>query len=307
MNLSLRDIEYFLAVIEHGSLGRAATACCVTQPALSKSLQRLEADTGLALLERGGRGLRLTSAGLAFREHAQKLWAQYRDAVRHAMELRVGEAGLLRVGATGATMDAYVMPALQRLLPLRPALRVQLTQGLSDDLNAQVASGRLDLAVIPIYGDIQPALRQDLIAEDGLCVAARQGHPLAARRKLSLRDLEGHRWILPHPSSVARQALDQRYADAGLQPPPAALEVQHFSSGALAMLARSDVLALLPQSALQMGAAIAVLPVALGRSMRRSIVLISRHGAAWSPLMSEFRAAVLGGMAQDGPHYNSSP
>src|SRR5690606_37050169 len=107
----------------------AATACGVTQPALSKSLQRLEADTGLALLERGGRGLRLTSAGLAFREHAQKLWAQYRDAVRHAMELRVGEAGLLRVGATGATMDAYVMPALQRLLPLRPALRVQLTQG----------------------------------------------------------------------------------------------------------------------------------------------------------------------------------
>jgi DNA-binding transcriptional LysR family regulator len=79
MNLSLRDIEYFLAVVEHGNLDRAAAACGVSQPALSKSLQPLEADTGLALLDRGGRGLRLTSAGLAFREHAQRLWAEYRD------------------------------------------------------------------------------------------------------------------------------------------------------------------------------------------------------------------------------------
>ena len=81
MNLSLRDIEYFLAAVEYGNLERAAASFGVSQPALSKSLQRLEADTGLALLDRSGRGLRLTSAGLVFLEHAKRLWAEYRDAM----------------------------------------------------------------------------------------------------------------------------------------------------------------------------------------------------------------------------------
>ncbi|PND32115.1 LysR family transcriptional regulator [Achromobacter pulmonis] len=300
MNLSLRDIEYFLAAVEHGNLGRAAAACDISQPALSKSLQRLEADTGLALLDRGGRGLRLTSAGLVFLEHARKLWAEYRDAVRHAMELRVGAAGLLRVGATGATVDSFVMPALRLLLPRRPALRIELTQGLSDDLNEQVASGRLDLAVTPVYAPAPAALLQEPIIEDQLCVAASRKHPLAARRKLSLRDLQGQRWILPASSSIARKALDARYAEAGLGLPTAALEVEHFSKGTLALLAGSDLLAVAPQSALDAERSIAVLAVALGRPLQRHIALISRHDTTWSPLMTEFREAILDSTGMGG-------
>lgn len=292
MNLSLRDIEYFLAAVEHGNLGRAAAACDISQPALSKSLQRLEADTGLALLDRGGRGLRLTSAGLVFLEHARKLWAEYRDAVRHAMELRVG--------ATGATVDSFVMPALRLLLPRRPALRIELTQGLSDDLNEQVASGRLDLAVTPVYAPAPAALLQEPIIEDQLCVAASRKHPLAARRKLSLRDLQGQRWILPASSSIARKALDARYAEAGLGLPTAALEVEHFSKGTLALLAGSDLLAVAPQSALGAERSIAVLPVALGRPLQRHIALISRHDTTWSPLMTEFREAILDSTGMGG-------
>ncbi|KRC76113.1 LysR family transcriptional regulator [Achromobacter sp. Root83] len=293
MNLSLRDIEYFLAAVEHGNLDRAAVDCGVSQPALSKSLQRLEADTGLALLDRSGRGLRLTSAGMVFLEHAKKLWAEYLDAVRHAMELRVGEAGLLRVGATGATVDSIVMPALRLLLPRRPALRIQLTQGLSDDLNEQVAGGKLDLAVTPIYADVPAALHQEPILEDKLCVAASRNHALAARRKLSLRDLQGQRWILPKPTAIARKALDACYAEAGLSLPAAALEVEHFSKGTLELLAHSDLLAIVPQSALATDRDIAVLPLALGKPLQRRIALISRHATTWSPLMTEFRAAIL--------------
>ncbi|MBB1627271.1 LysR family transcriptional regulator [Achromobacter sp. UMC71] len=292
MNLSLRDIEYFLAAVEHANLARAAAVCEVSQPALSKSLQRLEADTGLALLDRSGRGLRLTSAGLVFLEHAKKLWVQYQDAVRQALELRVGEAGLLRMGATGATVDSIVMPALAWLLPRRPALRVQLVQGLSDDLNEQVASGKLDLAVTPIYADVPAALHQTPILEDGLCVAASRKHPLAARRKLALHDLQAQRWILPKPAAVARLALDAHYAEAGLALPVAALEVEHFSKGTLALLAQSSLLAIVPQSALADQRGIAALPVVLGRPLQRRIALITRRATTWSPLMAEFRSAV---------------
>ncbi|CAB3646827.1 MAG: LysR family transcriptional regulator [Achromobacter pulmonis] len=293
MNLSLRDIEYFLAAVEHGHLERAAAACGVSQPALSKSLRRLEADTGLALMQRHGRGLRLSSEGLVFLQHANKLWAEYRDAVRHAMELRMGEAGLLRVGATGVTVDSVVMPALRRLLPRRPALRLQLTQGLSDDLNQQVERGGLDLAVTPVYADGPATLLHEIMFEDGLCVAASRRHPLAARARLHWRDLAGQRWILPRPTSVVRRMLDARFAEAGLTPPAAALEVEHFSPGSLQLLAEGDMLAVLPLSALAGTVAVTPLPVALGQPLRRSIALISRRGTTWSPLMNEFREAVL--------------
>ena len=295
MNLSLRDIEYFLAAVEHGHLERAAAACGVSQPALSKSLRRLEADTGLALMLRHGRGLTLSSEGMVFLQHAKRLWAEYRDAVRHAMELRVGEAGLLRVGATGATVDSVVMPVLNRLLPRRPALRIQLTQGLSDDLNAQVESGKLDLAVTPVYADGPATLRHEVMFDDALCVATSRRHPLAAKARVALRDLQGQRWILPRPTSVARVLLDARFAEAGLGLPTAALEVEHFSEGSLRLLAGSDMLAVLPQSALTANADVTALPVALGPPLRRNIALISRRGTLWSPLMKEFREAVLAG------------
>ncbi|WP_332608338.1 LysR family transcriptional regulator [Achromobacter sp. ESBL13] len=295
MNLSLRDIEYFLAAVEHGHLERAAAACGVSQPALSKSLRRLEADTGLALMQRHGRGLALSSEGTVFLQHAKRLWAEYRDAVRHAMELRVGEAGLLRVGATGATVDSVVMPVLKRVLPRRPALRVQLVQGLSDDLNAQVESGKLDLAVTPIYADGPPTLHHEIMFEDPLCVAAGSRHPLAAKARVPLRELAGQRWILPRPTSVARQMLDARFAEAGLALPAAVLEVEHFSEGSLKILADAELLAVLPQSALAASADVVALPVALGPPLRRSIALISRRGTTWSPLMEEFRRAVLAG------------
>lgn len=166
-------------------------------------------------MQRHGRGLALSSEGTVFLQHAKRLWAEYRDAVRHAMELRVGEAGLLRIGATGATVDSVVMPVLKRVLPRRPALRVQLVQGLSDDLNAQVESGKLDLAVTPIYADGPPTLHHEIMVEDPLCVAAGRRHPLAAKARVPLRDLAGQRWILPRPTSVARQMLDARFAEAG--------------------------------------------------------------------------------------------
>ncbi|GAB1575187.1 LysR family transcriptional regulator [Bordetella petrii] len=300
MNLSLRDIEYFLEVVEHGHLGRAAAACSVTQPALSKSLQRLEAESGLALLDRSGRSIRLTSAGLVFLQHARKLRAEYRDAVRHAVELRAGQAGLLRVGATGATMDAVVMPVLATLLPRRPALRVELYAGLSDELGERVANGGLDILVAPVYADLPPALRQEWLQDDALCIAAGRRHRLATRKRLALGDLADCRWVLPRPTSMARRAFDTYYAEAGLERPHAALEVEHFSPGMLELVGRAGLLALMPRSALAgaRSAGLVELPVALAGPLSRRIAFITRRTATWSPLMTEFHDAVLAFMAR---------
>lgn len=279
-------------VVDHGQVSRAALACAVSQPALSKSLRRLEEETGLQLFERSTRSMKLTSAGLVFVEHARRLKAEYSDAIRHASELKLGKAGLLRIGATGATMDTYVMPALAALLPRRPALRVALTVDLSDALYHKVDQGDLDLAVAPTFSTQPLPLKQTPIGKDLLRIAARKSHPLQYKPTLGLADLLGYPWILPRPHAIARQRFALLFAEANLSPPNAALETDFISRGCLDLVAATDVLALVPASYVGMETdnKVSLLPFRL--ELTREISLLARRNAIWSPLMNEFRTAL---------------
>lgn len=292
MNLSLQDIEYFLLVVEHGQVSRAAMACGLSQPALSKSLRRLEEATGLQLFERSTRSMQLSSAGLVFVEHARRVTTEYNDAIKHANELKLGKAGLLRIGVTGATMDTYVMPALGRLLPRRPALRVEFTIELSDSLYHKVAQGELDMAVAPTFATQSLPLRQTPLGRDALCIAARRSHPLCARPSLGLADLAAYSWILPRPQAVARKHLASLFADANLPAPHAALEIDLISKGCLELLASTDLLALAPAAFITAQSHIGMELLPIDIALSRDIALLSRHNAIWTPLMEEFRTTL---------------
>jgi DNA-binding transcriptional LysR family regulator len=291
MDVSLRDLSYFLAVVTHGHLGRAASACAVTQPALSKSLKRLEDETGIPLFDRAGRAIRPTSAGLAFAEHARKVVNQYEDAVRHAEGLRAGTGGLLRLGATAATMDTVIMPVLEVLLPEQPGLRVALTLGLSDELPDRVEQGDLDLAVAPADATRGGVLRHEAVGQDVLRLVAGRRNPLFARKTIGLADLAGQRWILPKRTSVARQRLDALFARADQPLPRAVLEVDFISAGALKLVAGTDLLTVAPAALLEDTAetGVAALPVGAVLPLARDISLLSRRNAVWSPMMKAFR------------------
>jgi DNA-binding transcriptional LysR family regulator len=299
MHISIQDIEYFLMVVDHGQVSRAASACMVSQPALSKSLRRLEEETGLQLLERSTRGMKLTSAGLVFVEHARRLKAEYSDAIRHASELKLGKAGLLRIGATGATMDAYVMPALAALLPRRPALRVALTVDLSDSLYHRVDQGDLDMAVAPTFSSQPLPLKQTPVGKDLLRIVARTSHPLRYKSTLGLADLVGFPWILPRPQAIARQRLASLFAESNLPAPNAALETDFISKGCFDLVAATDLLALVPTSFIdaQTDTSVSLLPFTM--ELSREISLLARRNAIWTPLMNEFRTVLEGVMNPD--------
>jgi DNA-binding transcriptional LysR family regulator len=294
MNLSLRDLTYFLAVLTHGNLGRAASACAVTQPALSKSLKRVEDETGLQLIDRSGRAIRPTSAGLAFAGHARKVVLQYEDAVRHAQGLQQGEGGLLRIGATAATMDTVVIPALQQLLPARPGLQATVTLGLSDELPDLIQQGALDLAVAPADAAHAGVLRQEPVGQDRLQLVAGRANELAGKRRISLEDLARQRWVLPKRTSVARQRLDAFLAEADVPPLYAALEVDFISAGTLKLVGATDLLTIAPAALLEDAPDAAVVALSIGASLplRRDISLLSRRRAVWSPMMNAFRSAL---------------
>jgi DNA-binding transcriptional LysR family regulator len=285
MNISLRDISYFLAVAGTARLSQAAEICQVTQPALSKAMRRLEDELGLKLLERHARGTRLTSAGQQFLPMAQNLHAGDLDAQRLVSELRARGAGLLRIGVTNATRTGLLAPILGELIQQRAGLRVQLRIGRSDQLAKAVQAGELDLALVPTYSDTTFPTDHTVIGSDPLLPVVRATHPLARLSHPDLRDLQPFFWLLASSTSTPYRLLNSLYRLRGLPAPIVVVETDYASEIDLTLLRSTNLLALVPQSMMSLTeqSDLHVLPLSELR-MEREVVMLTRTGTA-TPLM----------------------
>lgn len=294
MSLSIRDIQYFLAVARCGLLSAAADEQGVTQPALTKAVRRVEAEFGLQLFERSARGMVPTSAGLRVAEQARRLQADYADTVRLAEEMRAQQSGLLRVGVTDTTAGNRVAAALGTLLSQRPGLRVRLRVDRSDMLAGAVRAGELDLALVPAYEGQPLDAERTRIDNDPMLPLVRAGHPLARRSRVGLAEVAGYGWISGPASSAAFKAIGEIYARHQLSPPRVVMEVPFASELNLSVLAATDLVTLVPRSFMRHAEdhRFSVLPVPALR-VPRAVVLLSRPGAAWSPLMQALRDGLL--------------
>lgn len=298
MSFSPTDIVYFLEVARLGHVGRAAQSVGVTQPAVSKAVRRLEQAIGVALFARGAHGVLLTGDGHLFLEAARRFDAQHAELQRAASDLRAQHGGLLRVGLTQPTSDSAVVRVLAEMVRRRPGLRLTLTIGKSDALSDAVQRGDLDVAVAPAYPGLAFGCEQLELGEDRVRVAARVGHPLACRESLALQDLGAFSWVMPSRGSASRSLVTQLFEQADLPAPRVTMEADYMSDAVLGLISGTDLLVVAPASVLHnwFGRVNALpLPVL---EMRRTLVLLTRTGATWSPLMLVFRDLLL---QQAGP------
>jgi DNA-binding transcriptional LysR family regulator len=293
MSFSPTDITYFLEVARQGHVGRAAEAVGVTQPAVSKSIRRLEDAVGVALFERGAHGARLTAEGQLFLESARRFDTGHIELMRSASELRAQHAGLLRVGLTNAAGDGPAVRVLSDMVRHRPGLRLTLVIGKSDALNDAVAKAELDVAVVPSYPGISFSCDQLALSEDTVRVAARADHPLARRAALTLSDLTDCAWAMPSRRSAARRLVMQIFERAGAPEPRVTLEADYMSEAAMGLIASTDLVGLVPASVMRAWLGrVEALPLPI-LELRRTLVLLTRPQGNWSPLMAAFRDQLL--------------
>lgn len=294
MTLAIRDIQYFLAVAKSGLLSSAAEACGVTQPALTKAVQRVEAEFGLPLFQRTARGMVLTAAGERMVEQMLRLQADYADTVLLSHEMRAQQAGLLRLGLTDATARSVVVPVLAELLAHRPGLRLRVHIDRSDVLTAQVQDGVLDTALVPAYEGQTLVGEWAKVGSDPMFPVVRAGHPLAEKSRLELQDFATCGWILGGSQSAVFLALSDIFARSKLPAPRLVMEVPHVSEFSLGIVALTDLVTLVPQSLMRQtqGNRFAVLPIAPLR-LPRSIVLLSRTGSASAHWVQTLREALI--------------
>src|SRR5258708_6688702 len=147
---TLRQLRYFDALARQSHFGRAATACGISQPALSMQIKELEDALGAALIERGARQVRLTKFG-------EEAILRVRDILRSVDELgdfarasRDGLAGRLRIGMI-PTIAPYLLPTVTGTLPrMHPALESHIREMLTPKLIQELAEGRLDTAIVAL-------------------------------------------------------------------------------------------------------------------------------------------------------------
>lgn len=280
MPVNLRDLAYFEVVAELGHLGQAAQRLGRSQPALTKSMQRLEQVFGAPLFERAGRGIRLTAVGEVLRARAQVLRAASDEAMREVTDFARGHAGHVRIGSGPIAAD-HVLPQLcERLLQEAPRTTIDIAVGPSTELRQRLIEGGIDLLIglTPMADD---TFETHPIFEDAVVVATVPGHPVLNLPELSLAALLNYPWALPAPSIPSRQWLDAVFLSHGLPLP----HVQ-VSANAIALLpaliARTGLLSFLSRRTLAENRMLSEVPLA-ETTLIRSLGVTHRRGAYLSP------------------------
>jgi DNA-binding transcriptional LysR family regulator len=216
--VELRQLRYFVAVAEAGSLTRAATRLHIAQQSLSQQIRTLEAQLGASLFERSSRGVELTDAGAVLLREARRVLAQAEraeDAVRRAAR---GEQGELRVGFLSTVANYFMPPVVRAFRERHRGVRLHTEDLTIAALVAGVRDGTLDagLSRPPLVDDLEA----EVVLREPVAAVLPEGHPLAERDELTLADLADEPWVLTPRASWPpwHRSYDDDFARAGYRP-----------------------------------------------------------------------------------------
>ncbi|KOV63957.1 LysR family transcriptional regulator [Streptomyces sp. MMG1121] len=223
--MELRQLRYFVTVVEEAGFTRAAERLHLAQPGLSAQIRQLERELGQPLLDRSGRSVRPTEVGEAVLPYARAALAAV-DGVRQTVEEYTGLLrGRVAVGLVPGTL-AHAFDVAGQLADFHdahPRVEVTLTEDTSDRMLAGLRRGELDLAVIGVADQaLPPGVALHVVIDEPLVAAAAPGHPLLLEYDgadaVAPAALRGHRLIgLPRGTGM-RAVLERLCAEAGFRP-----------------------------------------------------------------------------------------
>jgi DNA-binding transcriptional LysR family regulator len=182
--MELRHLRYFLAVAEEMNFGRAASRLHISQPPLSRQIQALEAELGAPLLERSGSRFRLTAAGLALKEGAQRVLDEAAGLER-SVRLAGDPASVpVRLGFVGSMMLSLLPDLLAHLARTMPKTRLDLVELAPEEQAPAILSGRIDLGFLRSWADTE-GLRFDPLVEEPFSIVCPESLLPPGRRDLA--------------------------------------------------------------------------------------------------------------------------
>jgi len=284
--MELRDLEYFVVVAEHGNLGRAADQLGLGQPALSKSLKRLEDALEVRLFRRNANGMELTAEGSLLLSRARDLRHSLRNVAREVSDVSRGHAGHIKIGVGPNANDQFVLAAITELLGTESRITMEVLVSDQDEIIPALHRGEIDVVVNLVYPKPPAGLAYIRLREDECVPCCGLNHRLAGRAHVPLSELNTERWALGEPGLPTNQILHEVLRDHGLDPPRAALQTRLLSLR-LQAAASSNLLVYTSKAiALRFGA-LQVLPVGELR-WQRAVGVLHRKEPYLSPTVRRF-------------------
>lgn len=225
--LQLRHLRYFLGIVDAGSFTRAAGMLHVAQPALSQQMAAVEAELGVALLQRGGGGIRPTAAGELFYREAASIIEQVEQLGRMVRSAAKEPEGLIRLGMASGFAVCWACDFMEACRVILPKVHLRLVVGDTLRLRALIATRALDICVLLEDEAIQGFTRQPLFRQPLSIAGARIAEDVA--HTISLERLAQVPLVLPTRPNAVRSVLDRAFQEAGLSPNCIA-EVDTFAS-----------------------------------------------------------------------------
>jgi LysR family transcriptional regulator, nitrogen assimilation regulatory protein len=221
MNITLRQLRYFVEIAQSRSFSRAAEHLLVAQPALSQNIAALEEDLGARLFKRHAKGVELSPAGQRLLARAREILSRA-DALKDQVEGRDAQpSGLVRLSIAGSVASVLVAPLLRSMAQNFPAVQLRITEGLSSEVRTQIESGQTHLALMPSPSELQGMESQPVFEERfmlfGAVAAMRRrprqlSFPEAAALPLAAPDgAHDLRKIVERAANAIDRKLDIRY------------------------------------------------------------------------------------------------
>jgi len=207
-SLEIRHLRYFLAVAEAGSFSRAADRLGISQPSVSQQMRDLEAALRVALFQRRGKRILLTSSGVIFQEHAHALLRQ----LENFLEELGHEPGEMRGSLHLGVIPALNVPLVPRLLQLfaanHPGISLVVEEISSTEIETAIEEGRMDVG-LGFLTRHSPNLRYERLCTDEFALIVSPTHPWSRRRGIKVSELHQQRMLQLPDSFVMRRMTDQ--------------------------------------------------------------------------------------------------
>lgn len=222
--MDLRHLRNMLAVMEEGSLGKAADKLHISQPALTKSIQRLEEQLGVKLFERKARGMEATSYAESLSAYAQSACVGMTEAIKEIKALKNGTEGVITVAGPPMIASELLPDVAVRLAAERPNLQLRIVSQ-NQELFTDLLAGKFTLVVAMLYNEMPKlGLTKRWLFDDRLVLVMRPDHPAAKLKKLKPQDLLSYTWAFSDNDTWHRRRLELYFEQFGLGMPRASIE-----------------------------------------------------------------------------------
>ncbi|MDF2923148.1 MAG: LysR family transcriptional regulator [Paenibacillaceae bacterium] len=213
--MDFRKLQHFMEVAATGSFTKASERLRLAQPAISKSIQKLEEDLGVTLFDRSEKAAALTTEGRVLLKHAQTILGKVEEARHELREMRDLQTGEVQIGLPSMFSSAYFPPIIKAFKKRYPSVHITVEEEGTVEIRSLIEHKKVDLGIIG-YDPNEQELEVDLLLTDELMLCLPMEHPLAARQSVTLQEVLREPLVLFKEGYFQRKLLEEASAVSGI-------------------------------------------------------------------------------------------